>query len=388
MSASFWTLWFFGAIGHAAVWVVAINFLYGTRFRGWWVTGLRHLWEAAIPAGPLVFLIVWGPTVWDGGWGALPVPVLAYVALCWILGLVVVPLQTVRRWLRRPPALQLSNHTHRHDIAARLGYRPYGHGKRAVLARVPFNEIFQVDVVEKEFHHPALPAALDGLTILHLTDLHLCGTPDREYYEAVLAEAAREPFDILAVTGDVLDSDRHYRWILRLLSPLRWRVAAFAVLGNHDAENDVRKIERRLARLGIERLGGRWKQIGVRGEPLVVIGNETPWLTQTPDLTGCPPGPFRLGLAHSPDTLPWARRAGVHLLLAGHNHGGQVRFPGFGSVLVPSKFSRKYDCGTFYEPPTLLYVSRGLGGTYPWRFRCPPEVTRVRLHAGPGPRTS
>jgi uncharacterized protein len=115
----------------------------------------------------------------------------------------------------------------------------------------------------------------------------------------------------------------------------------------------------------------------VRGEPLLVIGNEVPWGRPAPDLSACPAAGFRLGLSHSPDTLPWAKANHIDLMLAGHNHGGQVRLPGLGPVLVPSKFSRRYDCGTFFEAPTLMYVSRGLGGTYPLRWNCRPEVTRV-----------
>jgi predicted MPP superfamily phosphohydrolase len=156
-------------------------------------------------------------------------------------------------------------------------------------------------------------------------------------------------------------------------------LAAFAILGNHDSWLDVRRINRRIKRLGIEMVGGGWKQIAIRGEPLIVIGNETPWIRPAPDLTDCPSDCFRLCLSHTPDTLPWARRHGIDLMLAGHNHGGQIRFPVIGPVLVPSRYSRRYDCGTFHEPPTLMHVSRGLGGTYPLRYNCRPEVTRLVL---------
>ena len=116
-----------------------------------------------------------------------------------------------------------------------------------------------------------------------------------------------------------------------------------------------------------------WQQIEVRGEPLVVIGHEGPWLRPEPDLSACPREPFRLCLSHTPDNIRWARRAGVDLMLSGHVHGGQVRFPLFGSVLVPSRYGRRYDCGVFDEPPTLLHVSRGLSGDHPLRYLCRPE---------------
>jgi predicted MPP superfamily phosphohydrolase len=117
----------------------------------------------------------------------------------------------------------------------------------------------------------------------------------------------------------------------------------------------------------------------VRGQPLVVVGHEGPWFRPGPDLSACPPGVFRLCLSHTPDNINWARQNDIALMLAGHNHGGQVRFPVLGSVFVPSAYSRRYDCGVFHEPPTLLHVSRGLGGQQPLRYNCRPEVTLVVL---------
>jgi predicted MPP superfamily phosphohydrolase len=50
-----------------------------------------------------------------------------------------------------------------------------------------------------------------------------------------------------------------------------------------------------------------------------------------------------------------------------------------GSVFTPSRYSRRYDCGTFHEPPTVMHVTRGLGGQHPLRYNCRPEVTWLVL---------
>ena len=50
-----------------------------------------------------------------------------------------------------------------------------------------------------------------------------------------------------------------------------------------------------------------------------------------------------------------------------------------GSLFVPSRYSRRYDGGTFFEEPTLMYVSRGLAGQHPLRFNCRPEVSKLIL---------
>ncbi len=68
-------------------------------------------------------------------------------------------------------------------------------------------------------------------------------------------------------------------------------------------------------------------------------------------------------------------------MLAGHTHGGQIRFPGVGAVLAPSIFGTRYAAGLFYEAPTLMHVSRGVSGLTPVRYNCRPEITLLRLVA-------
>jgi predicted MPP superfamily phosphohydrolase len=308
---------------------------------------------------------------------AFLLPVTIYLWTCVLAGAIWLPAVTVYRLCRREPVCDVRSEVV--DIAKQLGYRPVGEGHHAFLTRLPRVEVFHVEYAERTVLPPRLPAAWDGLTILHLTDLHFHGTPDRAYYRVVLDRCAEWMPDIVAITGDVADSDIHHRWIVPLLGRLRWRIACFAILGNHDHRHDVAIIRRRLRRLGMKVPENSWTQVDVRGEPMVVIGHEGPWLKPAPDLFQCPKEPFRLCLSHTPDNIRWARRHGIDLLLAGHVHGGQIRFPMFGSMLVPSVHGRRYDCGTFEEPPTIMHVSRGVSGEHPVRYNCLPEVTLITL---------
>ena len=97
-----------------------------------------------------------------------------------------------------------------------------------------------------------------------------------------------------------------------------------------------------------------------------------------------PPADFRILLSHSPDLFYKAQHWGVDLMLSGHNHGGQIRFPLFGPVFMPSRYSRRFDRGFFRQNGTLLHVSEGVGGKHPVRYGCPPEVSRLVLHAATG----
>jgi predicted MPP superfamily phosphohydrolase len=376
-------LLFAGAcLGHLTVAVTSHNWWYGLALPKR-VGHLFHLLHGLLfLAFPVLLLLTCGPDV-RGLFGPASAEhggsqvLAAYVGLCWVLGFVVLPAVTALRLLRREPVLEARSEVL--DGARELGYLPLGTSGERFLARLPGNQVFRVELAERTLCLPRLPAAWDGLTILHLTDLHLKGTPDRDWFRLVMDHCNRWEPDLVAVTGDVADSIHHQRWIVPVLGRLRWRVAAFAILGNHDYRYDPAFIRRRLRRVGMHVLSNVWQELEVRGEPLVAVGHEGPWLKPAPDLKGCPAGPFRLCLSHTPDNIRWARRAGVDLMLSGHVHGGQVRLPLFGSVLVPSRYGRRYDCGTFEEPPTVLHVSRGLSGQHPLRYGCLPEVTRLIL---------
>ena len=116
-------------------------------------------------------------------------------------------------------------------------------------------------------------------------------------------------------------------------------------------------------------------------------GTSAPWGPAL-DYGAMPEADFRILLSHSPDQFPGAASRGVELVLAGHNHGGQVRLPIFGPILMPSRYSRHFDRGFFRAGASnsLLYVSQGVGGKHPIRYGCSPEITRFTLRAAPAAR--
>lgn len=376
------------SVGHASLMVAAHNWFYGMPL---WRHAGRYIhltFGLATLAGPVGLWLLTGGNVpawlaqhWSSGLDAPFLLLLVYLALCAIVGLGLLPWVTLARLCARRSPVETGVQSRIVDVEKMLGYRPVGRGKSLLIANLPGNEIYTVELVERTLRLPRLPAAWDGLTIVHLSDLHLCGTPDRHFHRVVMQLAATWEPDIVAITGDIADGLHHQGWIVPALGWLRWNVAAFAILGNHDYWQEPPVIRRRLTKLGIQYLGNTWQLIEVRGEPLIVVGNETPWSYPGPDLTECPAEPFRLCLSHTPDNIRWARHNRIDLMLSGHVHGGQIRFPILGSLLVPSRYGRRYDCGTFHEEPTFLHVSRGVGGEHPVRYRCRPEITRIILQA-------
>jgi predicted MPP superfamily phosphohydrolase len=368
-------LLFLGSVaGHGLLVLRSHNWWYGTGLGRRTIDAIQLVHFLLLLAGPVAF---W--QLFERDWPALlSIALGLYAGFCWLVVFFFLGL-TVWRLVRPKPGPLESNHTRTFDIARELGYPPIGRGRGRLLARLPGNQVFQVDLSEKTLRLKRLPAAWDGLSILHLSDVHFGGTPDKAYFRRVMDLCADWDPDLVAFTGDTVDSETHYRWIVPLFGRLKSRGGAFAILGNHDSYFDAAVLRRRLGRAGLRVLGNGWGQVEVRGLPLVVIGHEGPWFGSPPDLLSCPAGPFRLCLSHTPDNIGWARRHGIDLMLAGHVHGGQIRLPLIGSVVIPSRYGRRYDCGTFDESPTVLHVSRGLGGDQPLRFHCRPEVSKLIL---------
>ncbi len=279
-----------------------------------------------------------------------------------------------------------SNHTRRVSLLQRLGHRPVEGWLTGAASRLPGNEILQLHIHDKKLVLPYLRPALHGLTITHLSDLHLTGQLSKPFYREVVAEANALGSDLVVLTGDIVEKTRCLPWIAELLGQLRGRYGVYYVLGNHERRiRDEAAIRAALNGAGMTGLGGRVTTITVRGCEILLAGTEMPWYRPAPAVmaadTDDPQRPLRVLLSHSPDQLPFARRKGFDLMLAGHTHGGQARLPLLGPILSPSIHGIRHAAGTFFVDPTLLHVSRGLAGTRPLRWNCPPEISKLILVA-------
>jgi predicted MPP superfamily phosphohydrolase len=228
------------------------------------------------------------------------------------------------------------------------------------------------------------------LTIwLYLTDLHMSGRIQPAFYERVVEVINEAEPDIVAVTGDIVEGDAFIEWLPSTLGKLRARHGVYYVLGNHDRRASEATLKQQLAECNLVHLGDNWRQILVNEVPLILAGNELPWYAPAADLSNCVESRshgrlMRILLAHSPDQLLWARTNDIDLMLAGHLHGGQVRFPIVGAITSPSAFGVRYAAGIFRAGNTIMHVSRGVGALTPIRVNCPPEIALLRLCCGAG----
>ncbi|MBI2301367.1 MAG: metallophosphoesterase, partial [Armatimonadetes bacterium] len=250
-------------------------------------------------------------------------------------------------------------------------------------------------VTHLELDLPGWPAVLDGLTILHATDLHTRRHgPAEEFLRRVAEEL--DPPDLVVFTGDFAEGRRGILPCLAALEPLQARLGRFAVLGNNDLHSEAHRLElvHGLETQGIRVLTDQAVRLEQAGTAFQLGGAAFVHLRRADVgfsypvervFAGLPADEPRILLAHSPDLVPEAAGAGVRLLLAGHTHGGQICLPG--GRPVRSNLYRfrlpHFTTGLAEVGPMAVYVNRGLGTTGPpLRAWCPPEVALLTLRPG------
>jgi predicted MPP superfamily phosphohydrolase len=373
-------------LGHAAFWVGVVNRWHATGFARVVVKTVTLAFYAAlvVPVLAAGWYVLYHGLPSAANWSTESIPATAYLVLCAVYGAMHLVSWLWRRWTHDGGAQGVAEiGTVVVDIAQKLGAAPTAGPRAAVFGYVPGNQLFHMHVGVFAVEIPSLPPALDGFSICHWSDLHFCGRISPAYFEEVVRLTNDLAVDVLALTGDICDSARYIDWVPKILSTVRARAGKYFILGNHDLRtHDTPRVRQAMASAGFVDVAGRAEVIA--DGALLIAGNERPWFASEPsadDLELAPRQALRVLLAHTPDQLAWARSHKFDLMLAGHTHGGQVRFPFVGPVLCPSWHGVRYAGGFFHEPPTVLHVSRGTGSLFPLRFLCPPEITKLVLRA-------
>ena len=379
------TIVFLLSAGFAKVMAMFVNWVCAQKLTRKYVAADKSLNLLLITLYPI--LLLYGLSEKDSlqsiafvWWIAIAIGAIGFVALVGA---------AIRHWCYRPPSCEVSVISKIIDLRTTVdgvGWKERLVGLRSRLRRIallPGNEQFSIEVSTKAYLLPALPACWNGLTIVHLSDCHFHSGVTRAYFEAVCDQAAALNPDLMIFSGDLLDDQERLEWLPQTLGRLRGALGQFFVLGNHDWYLDAAATRQEFVRLGWSDLSHHPVTILPNTTsapvPLVLCGDETPWMGSHPDLTQTSPDGFRILVSHTPDNINWARENKIRLMLAGHTHGGQIQLPILGPVYSPSRFGCRFASGVFWLDPTLMYVSRGISGKEPIRYNCRPEVTQLKL---------
>lgn len=206
---------------------------------------------------------------------------------------------------------------------------------------------------------------------VHFTDLHYKG--DRGFLHSIVEAINAQSPEFACFTGDLVEDTEHLPEALELLQQIKSPL--YGVPGNHDywSHADFGVIAESFAKTG-----GRW-----------LLDESVPAADGKVTITGatCSKAPpialdqttRKIVLIHYPE---WVEKLASHrfdVALAGHSHGGQVRIPFYGPLILPSGVGR-YDLGLFQTSSGPLYVSAGLGWFHlNLRFNCRPEITVIEI---------
>jgi predicted MPP superfamily phosphohydrolase len=249
----------------------------------------------------------------------------------------------------------------------------------------------RVEVNRLRVSLPGLPDALRGMTITHISDLHI-GRTSAELLLPSVAAAVRElRSDLIVLTGDIVDrSNSALPPVIDTLRTLEAPLGLFVSVGNHDEFDDRGEFIRTLRDADILRQGPRTVlyngtvRLSREGADFSLGG--IGWTRTEPEhreavaeaFGGSPTALPRLLLAHHPHAFDAAAEAGVALTLSGHTHGGQIALLPGGPSLGDLAF--RYVAGLYRRPDgRAVFVSRGAGNWFPLRVNCPAEVVQVEL---------
>lgn len=212
---------------------------------------------------------------------------------------------------------------------------------------------------------PDLPPDLEGLRILHITDLHIGRNLPTNFVKKLVRVAQKHPADIVAMTGDMIDDvPVHYQEDLQLLKKIPHKYGVYYVPGNHEYYWHAERTIPEFHKLGFEVLINECRTLQVGSAKLQMCGIPDPaarlFKLDSPDFeklakTLAPPA-FKVLLSHQPSLADKAAPLGIELQLSGHTHGGQF-FPW--NVLIG--FFQKYGKGLYRILNLQLYVNQGTG---------------------------
>lgn len=237
-----------------------------------------------------------------------------------------------------------------------------------------------------------LPDAFQGFRIVQMSDLHLEEYTETWFLERMVAQINALAPDLVLITGDFVSRGP-------LALPVSWRAAGaaaeilstlkapqrFGVLGNHDVNVGAEHVIRPLEAHGTPILVDSYTPIE-RGSDVLWLCGANDAATRVPDLNFAiparPNAPV-IFMCHEPD---YAEQVVLHprfplvdLMLSGHTHGGQIRLPYVGPLILPG-MGQKYVEGLFHLQHMQLYVNRGIGTVgIPFRLNCPAELTHITL---------
>ena len=247
------------------------------------------------------------------------------------------------------------------------------------------------------FTSPDLPPYFDGYRLVQITDFHLGSfPPGNDFVQKVVDATNNEEPDMILFTGDLVNNQAsEVEPYLKTLGQLHAPDGIYSIWGNHDyceygnnhsigaLKRNRRMLYGYQESLGWHQLMNEHHVVSHGMASIAVIGVENPGqppFTNRSNLKkamkGLNPDMFKILLSHDPHH--WRREVvgkKIQLTLAGHTHAGQLKI----GKWTPARMAFKEWGGAYRIGEQMLYVSSGIGGSFPFRLGAWPELTVITL---------
>lgn len=247
-----------------------------------------------------------------------------------------------------------------------------------------------LEINKLEIKHSLIPTSFNGVKIVQFSDTHLGFHYNVTQLKKLVNKINQLEPDLIFFTGDLLDEPNKYGEIHRvppILQQLKANIGKYCIYGNHDHGGYGSEIYKNIMELSSFTVLLNESVVIKQndGSSISLIGIDDRMLGR-PDLElamqQVPEDSFKLLLSHAPDVADEAYSYQIHWQLSGHSHGGQVKIPFIGALVIPP-FAQNYPEGLYSigdNDPLSLYVNRGIGTTrLPFRFMAKPELTLFTL---------
>jgi predicted MPP superfamily phosphohydrolase len=260
------------------------------------------------------------------------------------------------------------------------------------LTAIALRQLEQFRVRRMTIAIRGLPAALDGLTIAHVSDMHAGRFTRSSVLREMTAAVNDLRSDLVLITGDLINGALHeIPEGIEAVRRLDARSGVYMIEGNHDLFQGREAFESRVKGSGIPLMVNETTQLTVRDHPVQLLGqrwggpafrrrsgydDETIAASFAELMPLRDPESFPILLAHHPHAFDPAAAARLPLTLSGHTHGGQLMLNaemGFGPMMF------RYWSGHYTHGDSHLIVSNGVGNWFPLRTRAPAEIIHLTL---------
>jgi len=245
----------------------------------------------------------------------------------------------------------------------------------------------RLDVNEYEFEVPFWTEELSNLKIVFFSDTHTDGFFGRvSRLEKVIDTINAQNPDIVFYGGDMLrakiSSSLKVEDVTDVFKRLNPKYGTYCVYGNHDWYFGPTKIKNAFKGTNIIFLENRNLRIQTEYGPFWIAflaDYTTRFIDYNATFRGIPENAPCIALSHSPDAIVNAPKK-FSIMLSGHTHGGQIKLPFFGFLIVPSDYGQKFALGFIEFNGKYVYTTNGVGtAMIPARFPYNPEICVIKL---------